>query len=89
MRAAAKTEPDIAEMLKNVLEERWRTLDTMVQNLAAHVPLRTGLNSAQGTDMVWTLTSPEVFTLLTVDRSWPRARYVAWLSDALIRMLLP
>lgn len=89
MRAAAKTEPDIAEMLKNVLEERWRTLDTMVQNLAAHAPLRTGLNSAQGTDMVWTLTSPEVFTLLTVDRGWPRARYVAWLSDALIRLLLP
>jgi len=89
MRAAAKTEPDIAEMLKNVLEERWRTLDTMVQNLAAHAPLRTGLNSEQGTDMVWTLTSPEVFTLLTVDRGWPRARYVAWLSDALSRLLLP
>jgi AcrR family transcriptional regulator len=89
MRVAAKTELDIAEMLKNMLEERWRTLGAMVQSLAAHGPLRTGLDAAQGADIVWTLTSPEVFTLLTVDRGWPRARYVAWLSDALIRLLLP
>ena len=89
MRVAAKTEPDIAELLKNVLEERLRTLGAMVQSLTAHGPLRTGLDVTQGTDIVWTLTSPEVFTLLTVDRGWPREKYVDWLSDTLIRLLLP
>ena len=89
MRVAAKTEPDIAELLKNVLEERLRTLGAMVQSLTAHGPLRTGLDVTQGTDIVWTLTSPEVFTLLTVDRGWSREKYVDWLSDTLIRLLLP
>lgn len=89
MRVAAKTEPDIAELLKTVLNERLQTLSVMVQSLASHGPLRAGLDVAQGTEIVWAMTSPEVFTLFTVDRGWSREKYIAWLSDTLIRLLLP
>ena len=89
MRMAAKTEPDIAELLRNLLETRLHNLATFVQNLSAHGPLREGLDDSQATEIVWTITSPEVYRLLTVDRGWSRERYVHWLEDTLARSLLP
>jgi hypothetical protein len=38
---------------------------------------------------VWTLTSAEVFLLLTANRGWSRDQYADWLGDSLIRLLLP
>jgi TetR/AcrR family transcriptional regulator, regulator of autoinduction and epiphytic fitness len=89
MRAAAKTEPDIAALLQNLLAERLRNLTVVAQRLAAHTALRAELTVAQAAETIWTMTSPEVFNLLTLDRGWSRARYVQWLSDTLIRLLLP
>lgn len=89
MRTAAKTEPDIAEMLVNLLEERLRTLTAFVQHLAANNPLREGLDEAQAAETVWTITSPEVFNLLTQDRGWTKERYRQWLGNTLVRLLLP
>ena len=89
MRAAAKTEPDIADLLKNLLEERLKNITAFVRSLSAHGPLRAGLDDAQAGEIVWTITSPEVFSLLTVDRGWSRERYAHWLGDTLARLLLP
>ena len=89
MRVAAKTEPDIAELLKNLLEERLRNLATVAQSLSAQHALREDLTVEQTAEIIWAITSPEVFGLLTVDRGWSRERYVHWLSDTLIRLLLP
>jgi hypothetical protein len=57
--------------------------------LAAQQALREELNVEQAADIIWTITSPEVFSLLTVDRGWAKERYVHWLGDTLIRLLLP
>lgn len=89
MRVAAKTEPGIAELLKNLLEERLHHLATVAQRLSAQKALREDLDVAQAAEIIWTMTSPEVFSLLTVDRGWPRERYARWLGDALARLLLP
>lgn len=89
MRMAAKTEPEIAELLQGFLEDRLRTLGKFVHNLASYGPLRVGLNQRQAGEIVWAMTSPELFNLLTADRAWSRDRYVRWLGDALIRLLLP
>jgi AcrR family transcriptional regulator len=89
MRAAAQTEPDIAELLKNQLEIRLRNISTVADRLATQEALRENLNVKQAADIIWTITSPEVFSLLTVDRGWTRERYARWLSDTLIRLLLP
>jgi AcrR family transcriptional regulator len=89
MRVAAKTEPEIAELLKTRLEQRLRNLTAVAQRLAAQKALREGLNAEQAADIIWTITSPEVFSLLTVDREWAKERYVHWLGDTLIRLLLP
>jgi AcrR family transcriptional regulator len=89
MRMAAKTEPDIAELLKNILEERLSNLAIFVQHLSARTPLLEGLDDTQATEIVWAISSPEVFSLLTVDRGWSKERYARWLGDTLTRLLLP
>jgi TetR/AcrR family transcriptional regulator, regulator of autoinduction and epiphytic fitness len=89
MRAAAKTEPEIAVLLRNVLDERLRGMAAFVRSLASHGPLRPGLNVSRAAELVWTLTSPELYSLLTVDRGWPIGQYVEWLSEILVRELLP
>jgi len=89
MRAAAQTEPDIAELLKNQLGIRLRNISTLAERLAAQKALRKELNVEQAADIIWAVTSPEVFSMLTIDRGWIRERYVQWLSDTLVRLLLP
>jgi hypothetical protein len=54
--------------------------------LRANGPLR--LSSTAATDAVWALTSPELFQLFTVVRSWSNRRYTTWLAESLETMLL-
>lgn len=89
MRVAAKTEPDIAELLQNILKERWQNVEIAMQHVAANGAWREGITTAQAADIVWILTSAEVFLLLTVDRGWSKDHYVEWLVDSMIRLLLP
>ncbi|HLY26108.1 MAG TPA: hypothetical protein VKQ72_07200, partial [Aggregatilineales bacterium] len=89
LRVAAKTEPDIADLLKQMLNERWQNMAMLIQQVAANGPLREGIDTSQATDIVWTMMSPEVYLLLTADRGWTRDQYTAWLADTLIRLLLP
>jgi AcrR family transcriptional regulator len=89
MQIAAKNEPEIADLVQRVLEERWHNLQTMIRHVAANGPLQEGLDLARATDTVWTLTSAEVFLLLTANRGWSRDQYADWLGESLIRLLLP
>ncbi|TLN19052.1 TetR/AcrR family transcriptional regulator [bacterium] len=83
-RAAARGEPEIDALLRGILADRLRTLS----EFAASLPLRPGLDLASAGETVWALSSPELYSLLTVDNGWPQERYVEWLGDSLARLLL-
>jgi len=89
MRVAAKTEPEIAEMLENLLNARVQGLMVFVQALIKNGPLRPGLTAEEAAETVWTLTSAEVFTLLKTNRGWSEENHKRWLADSLTRLLLP
>jgi TetR/AcrR family transcriptional regulator of autoinduction and epiphytic fitness len=89
MHTAAKTEPDIAEMRAAMLHERRQGMMHFVWAVAAHGPLREGLNLKKATDSVFALSSGEMFTVLTADLDWSSDQYVAWLTETLIATLLP
>lgn len=89
MRQAAKTEPDIADLLQNLLKARLHNMEVFIGRLAEHGLLRDGMVETHAAEVVWTLSSPEVFQLLTVDRGWSREQYIQWLADSLTRLLLP
>jgi len=87
-RTAAKTEPDIADLLNNMLDQRMRNLGAVAQHLSDLGSLREGLDAVQATETIWVIASPEVFSLLLGDRGWTKEQYVLWLHDTLIRLLL-
>ena len=47
-----------------------------------------GVSRDQAADIVWALTSDELFHLLVIDRGWPIEAYRAWLTSALRSALL-
>lgn len=89
MRSAAKTESDIAELLQLRLKNRMENLTAFVQRVAGNGSLREGLDITSAAELVWTITSPEVYMLLTRDRRYSKERYIAWLQATLDRLLLP
>lgn len=89
MRAAAKTEPEIAELLKHLLDERLQNMVRVAGWVAANGSLREGLGVEAAGETLWLLTSGEVYQALRADRGWPAERYEQWLGDTLIALLLP
>lgn len=89
MRFAAPAEPQIAALLKDVLGKRLQGMRVFVNALTSNGPLRARLDASRAVDEVWTLTSAEVYRLLTVDRGWSGDQYEDWLVDTLATLLLP
>jgi TetR/AcrR family transcriptional regulator, regulator of autoinduction and epiphytic fitness len=89
MRAAAKSEPDIAEMLQKMLAERAEAMKVFIKALMQNGPLQSELTIEEAADTVWVITSGEVYTLLVVNRGWSIEKYRQWLANALTKLILP
>lgn len=89
LRIAAKTEPEIAELVDRLLRERLVNMTMVAKSLLANGPLREGLNRGQAAELIWSMTSPELYLLLTRDLHRTDEQYTLWLTDTLIRLLLP
>jgi len=89
MHTAASTEPEIATLLGQVLEQRLEGMRAFVRMVSANGPLRQGLDAHAAGESVWALSSAEVHWLLTVDRGWSGDRYEEWLADMMEAILLP
>lgn len=83
-RAAAKSEPEIDALLRTILANRLSNITEFARSL----PLRPGLDVARAGETIWALSSPELFSLFTVDRGWTREQYEEWLGDGLARLLM-
>jgi AcrR family transcriptional regulator len=86
---AARSDPEAAALQKAMLDQRHSNLRRFVGWVEANGPLRDGLTRDEATATVWTVTSTEVFWLLRSERGWSEARYRRWMTDSLIRLLLP
>ncbi len=89
MTDAAKIEPDFDRILQKLNRQRLEHMTLAVQQIRANGPFREEVDDDDARDTVWTLTSPEVFLLLTRDRGWSKENYAEWLAELLIRALLP
>ncbi len=89
MRVAANTEPEIQKRVQHLHKERLGNMTSFFRNIAAHGSLREGVDEKSAGEMIWALTSPELFNLLTVELGWSEEKYSQWLADTLKRVLLP
>jgi len=89
MEDAARTEPDLDRIVQKLNKQRLENMMFAVQQFANNGTFRDNMDEAHARDTVWTLTSGEVFLLLTRERGWSKEKYAQWLADMLIRALLP
>lgn len=89
MSDAAKIEQDFDRILQKLNKQRLEHMTLAIQQFAANGPFRNEMDGEYARDTVWTLTSPDVFLLLTRDRGWTKEKYANWLADMLIQALLP
>jgi AcrR family transcriptional regulator len=89
LRSASETEPEIAELVQRLTEERWHNMTVILDAIAANGPLRDDIDRESAVGTIWTLASPQMCLLLMRDRGWSEDQYAAWLAESLIRLLLP
>jgi AcrR family transcriptional regulator len=84
---AAESDAALAELHRE--SQRQRHVGTMMvaRRLAELSPMVTGI--AEAADILYALSAPELYLVITVERAWTPDAYQAWLADQLIAALLP
>jgi len=86
VRAAAASDPDIAELWRAGKVQRLAGQRELLR-IVGRVGFRDGLGEGDAVDTLYAIGSPETYQLLTVDRGWSPARFERWYADALLRLL--
>ncbi|MGH9574089.1 MAG: TetR/AcrR family transcriptional regulator [Candidatus Acidiferrales bacterium] len=85
-RGAGSSEADLVDLWKEGEQRRLRGQAPVVEAWAKAGVLREGL-SKQALDVLWSLTGPDNYRLLVVERRWNSLRYEKWLTDSLELLL--
>lgn len=88
IRSAGEVDAEIAEMHAKMHRTRLRNLRGLVEAVASHGPLRSGLDVETATATVWMLAGPETRRQLVDGVGWSQEQYAAWLHDAVENYLL-
>jgi AcrR family transcriptional regulator len=83
---AARGDPRVAETWRMALAGRETAVGELLRPLSEE--FKPGLSRTGALDLYVTLTVPEIYRTLVVERGWPVERYENWLAAALIRELL-
>jgi AcrR family transcriptional regulator len=90
VRSAAAVEPEIAALQDDLhLRQRRFAMSMVATWIAANGPLRDDMSVETAGSILWTLASPDVHRMLTVDCSWTSQQYQNWLRETLTATLLP
>jgi AcrR family transcriptional regulator len=88
MRSAAAITPEIAAVARLVGSRRRANQARLITYLREHRHLRNDLEPDEATDIVWALTSYDLYRALVAEQRWPADRYQSWLADTLAGSLL-
>ena len=88
IRAAAPTDPDIAELWHRIQTEYHANQHGIVKRIAARKALRRGLGVNRATDILWTINHPVVWQLLVEERGWTPEAYERWCAETACAQLL-
>jgi AcrR family transcriptional regulator len=87
LRTASAVEPEMAKVFEEMDRFRLSNMQTYAQWIAARGPLR--VSSRQAGEIIWALASLDVGRMLCDEIGWTESQHARWLSDTLIRTLLP
>jgi AcrR family transcriptional regulator len=86
MRSAAAVEPQMAAIYREMHGYRFKNMSVVASWLIARGKLR--VDAKKATETIWTLASPEIWTLVIDARGWTKKEYLGWLEDTLVRTLV-
>jgi AcrR family transcriptional regulator len=87
--AASSGEPDLRKLWETSEKQRLTAARANAHDLAAKGPLRDDLDVGKATDELWLLMAPDLYHRLVHIRRWSSARFQAWLTERLARLLPP
>jgi len=88
LRGAGVVAPELARLEQERERIRYEREEAMILSLRDAKRLRPGLSYRAARDILWTLTSSDVYRMLVRDRGWSSQKYQDWLADTLVRSLL-
>lgn len=89
IRAAAGTDPEMADLLAEVGQSRLRRMEENARTLYERGDLRDWITLEEARDILWSISSPELYELLVLRRGWSAERFAAFQADQMIAALLP
>jgi AcrR family transcriptional regulator len=87
LRTASAVEPEMAKVFEEMDQFRMNNMRTYASWIAARGPLR--VSTRQAGEIIWALASLDVARMLCDELGWTESQHARWLSDTLIRTLLP
>ncbi len=88
LRQAGSGDPDLEDAWRQSHHQRLARLGALMTQVAEKGALKRGLPAEEATDVIFTLSSPEVYRLMTRERGWTSARFEEWLGQTLVALLL-
>lgn len=88
LRAAAGAEPELRELWRTSEQQRHTGAAAFVDALRSKGPLKAGLGRDEAVDVLWALTSTDLFRGLVQVQGWPVERYERWLAATFRAQLL-
>ena len=88
LRTAGAVAPELADLVQQVEARRRRNQARLIASLHEQGVLRSGLSFEEATDVLWALTSYDLYRMLVVEQNWEPERYETWLAQLLVQHLL-
>lgn|SRR5215469_4372415 len=88
LRGAAAVAPEIAAAAEQIESRRRDNQARLTGYLRERRCLREDLTPGEATDVLWALTSYDLYRTLVAQRGWPADRYQGWLGETLVASLL-
>jgi hypothetical protein len=80
--------PELADVARQIETRRRQNQVRLIASLREQGALRPGLSLEEATDVLWALTSYDLYRMLVVEQRWEPERYETWLAQLLVQHLL-
>jgi len=88
LRTAGAVAPELADLAQQIEARRRQNQARLIVSLREQGTLHPGLSFEEATDVLWALTSYDLYRMLVVEQSWEPQRYETWLAQLLVQHLL-
>jgi AcrR family transcriptional regulator len=88
LQGASMVTPELAELIQERERLRFEHQKHMIEFVSEKGWLNPAIDDDKARDILWSLTSRELYSMLVRHRKWPPQEYEKWLGDVLVSSLL-